>query len=1026
MNKKKFFLLAFLVLISYYGIKAQTSDVFIYNEGGNTTFYHKVNNHYMVICSNTTEANALIAYFPRKKIVTPCRIIVLTTQDSLAEYVASSNANIKYSNIILSADSSVAHWCENRVFVKVKPNISILDLLIENDISYSNYMQFGSDNDVYLVALSTQNDMSIEYANLLFITGNVVFSQPDFGILQAPLSLSNPFYGNQWGLNNTGQYGGIAGIDINAPQAWVYSDGTGTNVAVLDDGIDVFHNDLSENLLPGYDATDNALGGGLFGECKFDDPHGTACAGIIAAADNNIGIKGIAYKSNIIPIRMAYNIVDTFYGGLRWFSYCSWIANAIYKSWHDYGADVLSCSWGGSDSLDIIRTEIINAKNNGRNGKGCPIVFAAGNHYQNSFGSQLVRNIFPANLNEAVIAVGAASPCGERKNFISCDSESYWMSCWGPKLSVLAPGVKIFTTDLTGLNGYNSLYQTDSNYYDNDYFATYSGTSAAAPHVAGIAALILSANPTLTVKQVRDIIEKTAQKVRDDLYTYNPPNTDYPNGTWNYNTGYGMVDAYNAVKAAIGYNLYIRDTIYDNGAEQSGVSTFDSPDIWIRRTLDGGTDHQLVCNGKNYLYVRLHNNGSAPSITTDSLRIYGRCTSLQAGSTWGTSASEWQQYGICAIPEIPAGGTVVLTFPVNININTGLFQNYSNFAFYARIESSFDSLFTPETSIMRNNVFNNNNIAAKNVLVTNHYLTANNYGLDANIAVSVVSINAPTSNLRINFAPEGEAHILDDAEITLIFSEDLMDEWTPVSDNLKQISANTYLVTGETVVLSDIPETDITMRYNFLTRHNEHNNIYKNHITQYIGSGDDMEFIGGLTIQVEKPERPTTNRFRANAGNDTTVMINTTATLHATQISENATYRWYDKQRNFKYEGLNYTVATSKTSEYILEITAEKDGYRDLDTVKVTVSPGYISSITPNPATGNWITVSYEYTTTVTSAQIFIYNTGTNTLVGNYNISNFGNVSSLDINITTFPTGTYNVILVCDNAVSHSKVLIIQ
>lgn len=203
--------------------------------------------------------------------------------------------------------------------------------------------------------------------------------------------------------------------------------------------------------------------------------------------------------------------------------------------------------------------------------------------------------------------------------------------------------------------------------------------------------------------------------------------------------------------------------------------------------------------------------------------------------------------------------------------------------------------------------------------------------------------------------------------------------------------------------------------------------FFNTYVLQYKNDIDEQDvLIGGFTIQVEKPERTVANRFHANAGNDTAVLLNTTATLHATQINEDATYRWYDKQRNFKYEGLNYSIIPTQTSEYILEVTAESDGYRDLDTVKVNVVPGCIRSISPNPVSDNWVTVSYEYATTVTSAHLYIYNTGSTTLVGNYDLTNLGNVSSLDVEVTNYPTGSYTVVLVCDNAVCHSKVLIRQ
>ena len=141
------------------------------------------------------------------------------------------------------------------------------------------------------------------------------------------------------------------------------------------------------------------------------------------------------------------------------------------------------------------------------------------------------------------------------------------------------------------------------------------------------------------------------------------------------------------------------------------------------------------------------------------------------------------------------------------------------------------------------------------------------------------------------------------------------------------------------------------------------------------------------------------------------------------QITKNEAYNIVKNQ--LENEGIN-TVTPTETSEYILEVTAESDGYRDLDTVKVNVVPGCIRSITPNPVSDNWITVSYEYATTVNSAYLYIYNTGTTTLVGSYDLSNLGNVYSLNVEVATFPTGSYTVVLVCDNAVCHSKVLIRQ
>ena len=173
---------------------------------------------------------------------------------------------------------------------------------------------------------------------------------------------------------------------------------------------------------------------------------------------------------------------------------------------------------------------------------------------------------------------------------LSCDGE-HWGSGFGPELDVMAPGVLIPTTDIIGNIGYNpdmpihlkntsvNNRKINSDFPNQDYTVWFNGTSAACPHVAGVAALILSVNPNLTGKQVHDIIESTTQKVRPDLYDYdiydydfysdgwvNEIPTDRPNGTWNWEVGHGLVDAYTAVFAAqcAGNSLFAPRVITQN------------------------------------------------------------------------------------------------------------------------------------------------------------------------------------------------------------------------------------------------------------------------------------------------------------------------------------------------------------------------------------------------------------------------------------------------------------------------------
>jgi subtilisin family serine protease len=352
------------------------------------------------------------------------------------------------------------------------------------------------------------------------------------------LKSDNPLLPKQWNIKNNGAImGSLRGADMNIEYIWNYATGQGIKVAVIDDGVELTHPDLQQNLLPGYDATGNGSGGGSVP----NNYHGTSCAGIISSANNSIGTKGVAFAAQIIPIRMGIVNSGEFNTNDNWISSC--FAEAINR-----GADIISNSWSGGSPSAQIDAAIENAVVNGRSGKGCVVLFSAGNL------NSIVQ--YPAT-NFRVIAVGASTPCDTRKRSssipteveqnvstdpqgISCDGEKSWGSNYGVNLDVLAPGVLIPTTDNTGTNG-----RTTSDY--NEFF---NGTSAACPNAAGVVALILSANPMLTGSQARKILESTCTKISNLSFQANVPNQ--PNGTWNPQAGYGRVNAAAAVCQAMG------------------------------------------------------------------------------------------------------------------------------------------------------------------------------------------------------------------------------------------------------------------------------------------------------------------------------------------------------------------------------------------------------------------------------------------------------------------------------------------
>jgi hypothetical protein len=347
---------------------------------------------------------------------------------------------------------------------------------------------------------------------------------------------NDPLYPNQWHLENTGnaiQFNGSSDADVDGNEAWSLSTGSSVIVSVMDSGIDTLHSEFSGRLLPGYDAfatqTSDTKG---YPALDFpENAHGTACAGIIGAEQNNAqGVSGIAPDVQLIPVRMFTYV--SFQGQTVPFTNMAALLAGISYSVDSMNADVISCSAGLTDeyiSLLGIDTTICNeemrlASQLGRNGKGTVLFFSAGNDNINQV-------IWPANLPET-IAVGASNMCDRRKSMNDCSPETWWGSSFGERLDLVAPGVKIATTDMGGALGYGN----------DDYTLSFNGTSAACPLAAGIGALLLSENPNLSADEVRHILNATAERV--STYSYDSLTV---HGTWNTEMGHGRINAHQAL-----------------------------------------------------------------------------------------------------------------------------------------------------------------------------------------------------------------------------------------------------------------------------------------------------------------------------------------------------------------------------------------------------------------------------------------------------------------------------------------------
>lgn len=328
---------------------------------------------------------------------------------------------------------------------------------------------------------------SVDIANAIYETGRFESSFPSFMFDALDISY-DPDVIYQWGLYNP-EY---EGIDISISEAWEYATGVGIRIAIVDEGVELTHKDLMDNIYPSsYDMSTGTSPSKVYGD------HGTHCAGIAAAVRNNgIQVAGVAPDAKIMSASIDFeNTLDVI----------SKLADGINWAWKN-GADVISCSWK-SPRNELIGEAIDNAVTKGREGKGCVFVKSAGN--------ESGPITFPGDYSADVLAV----------TNMTIDGTINYRSCYGPNMLVAAPGTDILST------------------IRENRTARYSGTSMAAPHVAGLAALILERNPALTAKRVREIIARNAKKVGNVPYT---ETKTY--GKWNEKYGYGLIDAFNSVK----------------------------------------------------------------------------------------------------------------------------------------------------------------------------------------------------------------------------------------------------------------------------------------------------------------------------------------------------------------------------------------------------------------------------------------------------------------------------------------------
>ncbi len=369
------------------------------------------------------------------------------------------------------------------------------------------------ENESYLVCEAPKNMSIFELCRELDKLTIVKYVEPDFVTVGRHIA-KDSFQKN--GVQHLASLDKQYALKLTESiEAWNIQTGDpNVVVAILDEGIDTAHKDLSPIIVGTFDATD----GDSYQEPNSWDGHGTACAGLaVGAASSGGGMRGVGIGCSLLAVRIAYSPVN----GVAWMTNSNLIAKGLNWSWQS-GAAVLNNSWGGGLASNAINDAIESAKTKGRNGKGCVVVVSAGNSSADV--------LYPGNVS-GVLTVSASNQYDEVKTYYSSDGETDWGTCFGPEVDVAAPGVQNFTCDISGVGGYNN----------GDYYHFFNGTSSSAPLVAGACALIISARPDLSESAVRKVIRQSADKVGGHPYVRG--RNDY--------FGYGRLNVAKAIDIAL-------------------------------------------------------------------------------------------------------------------------------------------------------------------------------------------------------------------------------------------------------------------------------------------------------------------------------------------------------------------------------------------------------------------------------------------------------------------------------------------
>lgn len=806
---------------------------------------------------------------------------------------------------------------------------------------------------------------------------------------------------------------------IKATLAWNITTGnTNLLAGVYDRHFNIQHEDTENKIA-------QIFTGANLNPDQFGNYHGTMVSTALAGeTDNNKGVASIGYNTNLII---------TSGGG----------ANKILQLSQQSGVRVINISmkwscvhsqatenileevWNGNELYPPV--VIIAAAGNGKAAQ------AAGN--SGFCGEDGNGYVYPAAYNHviAVSALGHLVPRGTDDIFYN-----YGVS-WedvarsdinnpnstttnNDKVDLSAPGRHVLTANL-GTDGYSR----------------HSGTSLASPIVAGAAALMLDINPNLTSNQVRNILKNTT----DEIY-HIPENIEYTDlyGTGRLNVYRAVLTAQCMANPTPGLDLMVRNSVDDYGEEPDDNSEilWKSTDIWVRNQNDGREvrQHQnpeYNPSSPNYAYVRITNKSCEPSLGTEELYLHWAKAGTGNGwpDLWNGNITNPVLMGDLlstqTIPVLEPGQEAILEFewyPPNPEDYHGTSQNNDpwHFCLLARIVAPNDPMTSPEG--VGNMVYRNNNIAMRNVTVVSNPQPGS-LQPGGNIFIGNISGNeSETFNFQFT-AFEESNDIYKEAEVVITLDETSWGIWNEGGSQMDEgirvyrESERQLIVTNNNAKLKNMTfqagEWGMAyVSFNFLTKEVTNTQKFELHVVQQEALTGDP--VGSETFEIYR--NTTRPHFEAQGnsseqGND--------IQFSATTIGEPAVYNWYAPDGTLIHTGEYFTISPEFAGDYKLEVIAETDGHKDYTEIYIDTAPNadHIVNISPNPASTNMV-VNY---------QIDQANSAYLKVVDFYGLISDNYIvdlqeDSIGIDLSSYPSGNYAVVLIVDGQPVHAKQLLIN